>query len=381
VKAWSVKEEDIDAKKKLGAAIAEYDNALARVQGDRRQVVGAFAFDRHEATGGAHKRDVREVSLSGYETNPFFHNLGGGRFVNLTAPLGTALTDDGRAAVAMDFDRDGDEDLVVHNVFRPQLVALRNDLGRGRTVVVSLRGTTSNRFGVGARVVATVADRRTAQELACGSGYLSSQPPELVFGLGDADAIDTLEITWPSGGKQSLERLAPGRVTVEEGRGARHAPHETPAPIGLTPPERVARDGDVVAGVPCDTLDGAPADWSAMRGKPLVAMFWSGYCKSCEIELGQTRDIVAELKRVDPRAEFVSVNVDGERERLREVHERKPFAVPPLVLRGRPQGFLPSSDPVVPLVLVLDGKGVVRARHVGAQTPQEFAALLRRAMR
>jgi len=375
-----VKEEDIEARRKLGSAIAEYDNALARVQGDRRRIVGAFAFDRHEATGGAHKRDVREVSLSGYETNPFFHNLGGGTFVNLSAPLGTALTDDGRAVVAMDLDRDGDQDLVVHNVFRPQLVALRNDLGRGRTVVVSLRGTKSNRFGVGARAVATVGDRRTAQELACGSGYLSSQPPELVFGLGGASMIEQLDITWPSGTRQTVVELPPGRVVIDEDRGViGRTAHVADMPDRLPPAERVVREGDVVADIPCETLDGDPVPASAFRGRSLVVVFWSGYCKSCEIELGQMREIVGELKRVDPGVELLAVNVDGERERLAEVHGRKPFAVKPLVLRGRGAGFIPSSDPVVPLVLVLDEKGVVRARHVGAQTPAGFAALLRRA--
>ncbi len=377
-----MKEGDIDAKKKLGSAIAEYDNALARVQGDRRRVVGAFAFDRHEATGGGeHKRDVREVSLSGYETNPLFHNLGDGRFVNLTAALGTALTDDGRAVVAMDLDRDGDQDLVVHNVFRPQLVALRNDLGRQRSVVLSLRGAKSNRFGIGARVTARYDGRTTVQELACGSGYLSSQPPELVFGLGGATEIERLDVDWPSGGHHTFEHVAAGRVRVHETEGVSRQPHPAVKDAALPPPEHVAREGDTVTDVPCETLEGAPVDWSALRGRPLVVVFWSGYCKSCEIELGQTREIVAELKRVDPRVEVVPVNVDGERERLREVHERTPFPVKPLVLRGRGDGFIPSSDPVVPLVLVLDGTGVVRARHVGAQSPAEYAGLLRRALK
>jgi hypothetical protein len=144
--------------------------------------------------------------------------------------------------ILVDLDRDGDQDLLVRTPWRPPLVALRNDLGRGRTVVVSLRGTRSNRFGVGARVTASCGGRRQSQELLCGSGYLSGPPLELVFGLGAAEAIDRIDVAWSAGGTDAAENVRPGRVTIEEGKGvtARVA-HVRAAPPAVSAPERVLR--------------------------------------------------------------------------------------------------------------------------------------------
>jgi hypothetical protein len=379
VKAWSVKEGDDRAQAALGNDIAAYDKRMALGEFERRRAVGSFFFEKHEQTRAGHEKcGEREVSFSGWETNPFFHNLGGGKFANLTAALGTALTDDGRAVAAMDLDRDGDQDLVVHNVFRPHLVALRNDVGRGRTVVVSLRAK-KNRFGVGALAVAEVGGRRQAQEMTCGSGYLSGQPLELVFGLGASAQVDKLTIAWPGGAKEAVFNLEPGRVTIEEGVGiVAKAPHATAAPAPLPPPERVLREGDRFA-LDAETIDGATVAWPA--GRPFVAWFWSGYCKSCERELPNLRSIAGELKRVDPAIELVPVNVDGEPEKIRDEHKGAPLAIAPVLARGTARGALTQTDPVVPVILVVGADGVIRARHVGALTPAGFAELARKALR
>ena len=373
MKAWSRREKDDPFLASLHARMTEYSRDLAQGEVEKRRSIGAFLYEKGEA---AHAGHVLEMSLSGYETNPLFHNLGG-KFVNLTYPLGTGLTDDGRGVVAMDLDRDGDQDLVVHNAFRPQLTALRNDLGTGRTVVVSLRGVKSNRFGVGARVVAIVGGRPQAQEMHCGSGYLSGQPLELVFGLGGAPSA-RLEVVWPGGAADAVDAVKPGRVTIEEGKGAvAHAPHAKPAPGPLPPGERVLREGDRFE-LAADGLDGRPFDWP--KGKPLVVHFWSGYCRSCQAEVPQYRTIIAELKRVDPAIELVSVNVDGELEKLQALGAG-PGTFGRAVARAHARGILPSNDPVVPLTVVVGADGVVRARRVGAQEPVDFASLARRALK
>ena len=334
---------------------------------------------------GKSSRPGPGISFSGNEAKPLFKNTGQG-FVEIGTTLGASRTEDGRGFVLVDLDGDGTLDVVMHNFYRNPIVALANRAaGENRWLRVRLRGTTSNRFGIGARVVATCRGRRQAQEMVCGSGYLSSPPPELVFALPESCDIFqpcatlALEIAWPGGGREWVE-VGPGRIAIEEGRGVvSHAPHARPAPPPVPAPERVVREGDVVTAVPAETLDGAPLDWGAYRGKPLVLLFWSAYCKSCEAD--DLRAAAAELKRVDPALELISLNVDGERARLAEMHDRKPFSVKPAVAIDGARGFVPSNDPVVPLVLVVDAQGRVRARHVGAQSPRELAALTRRALR
>ncbi len=77
----------------------------------------------------------------------------------------------------------------------------------------------SNRDAVGARVTATVAGRKLTQEVSGGQSYLSAPEKTLTFGLGDAKKIDSLEIRWPDGTRETLRDLLPGSLRrVEQGK-------------------------------------------------------------------------------------------------------------------------------------------------------------------
>ncbi|MFT7443317.1 MAG: hypothetical protein ACI9AF_000212, partial [Granulosicoccus sp.] len=92
-------------------------------------------------------------SLSGHERNCAFLNVEGGKFATVSAVSGLDFSDDARSPVSIDWDRDGDLDLWVANRTAPQLRFLRNDTQESNHFVsLRLRGTTSNRDGIGARV-------------------------------------------------------------------------------------------------------------------------------------------------------------------------------------------------------------------------------------
>jgi hypothetical protein len=104
----------------------------------------------------------------------------------------------GRGLAVGDLDNDGRIDglVVIHN---EPLVYLHNQTRPGHFVSLALRGTTSNRDGVGASVtVVAGSERRKAQRIGGGS-YQSASDPRLQIGLGEARRIDTLEVQWPSG--------------------------------------------------------------------------------------------------------------------------------------------------------------------------------------
>ena len=87
----------------------------------------------------------------------------------------------------------------------------------GHWVVIKLKGTKSNRDGIGARVEVFAAGKSQTAERVAGSGYLSQNDARLHFGLDAATTVDKLIVHWPSGRVQTLEKLAVDRVlNVEE---------------------------------------------------------------------------------------------------------------------------------------------------------------------
>ena len=142
---------------------------------------------------------------------PFLlENTGGGRFQEVTASHGNALAKlyNGRGLAAGDFDNDGDPDLLLIQNGGPP-VLLRNDGGNhnswiGFALTGSLR---SSRDAVGAVVTVTAGGRRQSRQLAGGGSYCSAHDPRLLFGLGSAEKVETIEVRWPSGATSALHHL------------------------------------------------------------------------------------------------------------------------------------------------------------------------------
>jgi hypothetical protein len=129
--------------------------------------------------------------------------------MTITGALGT------RSAVALDLDGDGDLDIVT-NEFNAAPQVLVSDLAERRHVnflKIRLRGTRSNREGLGAQVTVVVPNRRRILKLFDGkSGYLSQSDLPLYFGLGDADSAAEIDVRWPSGEMQTLAGPKAGRT-------------------------------------------------------------------------------------------------------------------------------------------------------------------------
>jgi len=106
-----------------------------------------------------------------------------------------------RGAAFGDLNNDGWEDVVVTCLGgHPQV--LMNRGGKAHWLVLSLRGTRSNRDGYGARVEVNGQTRFATSAV----GYLSASDKRLHFGLGTADKAK-VEIVWPSGIHQTLNEV------------------------------------------------------------------------------------------------------------------------------------------------------------------------------
>jgi len=151
--------------------------------------------------------DLGQHALDGYERNGLFRNNGDGTFTNVGWVHGADREEDGRGVAIFDFDRDGRLDIVLRN-YRQPAILLRNTGPKRNFISFELVGTRSNRDAVGARIRVRTADTWQTRVVTSGSGYLSASSLHQHFGLGNADTVDEVEITWPSGLRSQLFSLS-----------------------------------------------------------------------------------------------------------------------------------------------------------------------------
>ena len=152
----------------------------------------------------------------------FWENDGTGVFTEIANSLGTMDARSGKGLLSLDFDRDGDLDIVVVNN-RDTPVLYRNDSQTGNDwLQIELVGIASNIDGVGALIRidpdATVTGDEQLRQLEAGSNYLGQSPTLAHFGLGDnVDSIDSITIQWPSGVEQTLADIGTNQLlTIRE---------------------------------------------------------------------------------------------------------------------------------------------------------------------
>jgi enediyne biosynthesis protein E4 len=145
-----------------------------------------------------------------------FRNLGDLKFENVSAAWGVGKRGVAFGAAVGDLSGDGNLDIVYSN-FHSGVTILRNDCATGHVVNVDLRGTVSNRYGIGATVRVESALGTQLRPLTLSRGYMSSSEPMVHFGLGADTLIRRMTVTWPSGHVQIFENLAVDkRYTVTE---------------------------------------------------------------------------------------------------------------------------------------------------------------------
>ena len=157
------------------------------------------------------------------EPSHLFHNLGGGKFTEVTTQMGPAFAAPrvARGAAYGDIDNDGFLDILETTNAGPAFL-FHNEGGTNHSLRLKLVGTKSNRDGIGS-VVRVDSENHQVQQtkmLRSGSSYLSQSELVLTFGLGAQTKADTVEIQWPSGQVDKLSTVNAGHtVTIAEGKG------------------------------------------------------------------------------------------------------------------------------------------------------------------
>ncbi len=185
------------------------------------------------------------TALGPGNANILYHNNGNGTFTDVATAEGVAIQTDQpeqahKLAAWGDYNNDGFLDLVVQDGIAPTKTTgvsatgihylFKNKGNSNHFIKVNLKGTLSNRYGIGARVTATYTDGVAFRENNGGGGgeYASQGSGPLHFGIGAASAA-TIKVNWPSGIVDTRATVAANStITITEGESGGPTPTPTP---------------------------------------------------------------------------------------------------------------------------------------------------------
>ena len=297
--------------------------------------LSAENYDGDEAYEGSrgelYDQINRGVSWSGHEKNAVFLNLGRPskpgnvpRFADVSSAVGFDFSDDARGVATVDWDHDGDLDVIVTNRTGPRLRLMQNTLdGRGRFLMLRLRGTGSNRDAIGARVEVTL--RRAGNPVTllrtvyAGHGFISQSSKWLHFGLDKESSIEKVVVRWPNGERELIDGVsANAHFTIAEGVGRAEGHQSGTSVLTLdASPQEPAPYSDAAAvrftePIPLPLIRyeraGAKRVLTPPHNKPILINLWATWCVPCLAELKDFTDNQARLDAA--RVQVLALNVD-----------------------------------------------------------------------
>ena len=182
-----------------------------------------------------------EPEFEAIQPNVMYRNKGGKRFEDVSFAGGFAHLQKGHGVAFGDLDNDGDQEIfeqmggsVPGDAFFNSLY--ENPGSDARWITLRLRGTSANRFAVGARVevlTREAGESRSFHRLAGSGGSFGGSSLQLEIGLGRAERIERLTVRWPGSatiqsftgvaldatylaveGRETLERIAVPRLRL-----------------------------------------------------------------------------------------------------------------------------------------------------------------------
>ncbi|MBK8506180.1 MAG: CRTAC1 family protein [Saprospiraceae bacterium] len=160
-------------------------------------------------------RDVTYAE-SERERNVFFVNENG-TLINKAGELGADLLSNSRSAGYLDFDNDGDLDVIINN-YHDKAVLLENENGNtNHWLKIKLVGDPASSVNLDAIGSSLILDSKSKKgqwrEIHSTTGYLSVHPKVQHFGIGQDDEA-TLHIRWSNGVEKKIEGLQKNRNYV-----------------------------------------------------------------------------------------------------------------------------------------------------------------------
>ena len=290
-------------------------------------------------------REVRSgTSWSGNERNTCFLSSGskvssGGGFVDVSGASGFDFPDDGRGMTPVDWDGDGDLDIITSNRNAPQIRFLRNDVPSTSKhwLGIHLEGTGKiNRDAVGARVTVTLDGAPSIiRTLRAGEGFQAQNSKWLHFGLGKSTQISSVTVAWPGGETQSYSDIQVDRryrLICGEPTGKAENPRTITWPTPLPKIEARRFTGGQantpsrlpLSVLPYTQMDGQRTSITPTKSKRLKLInLWASWCPPCVKEL---KEFAKEKERLEQSGlEVIALSLDGVGQRAGDAKAAEKF--------------------------------------------------------
>ncbi|MDP9337803.1 MAG: redoxin family protein [Acidobacteriota bacterium] len=329
-------------------------------------------------------------SFSGYERDALFLNRNGKKYQDISGVSGIDSISDGRAAVFADFDNDGDDDVFMTTIQGQSHMLFRNNVGQeNKWLRVTLEGGKDlGRDAYGSVVRVTTSAGTLTKIKAGGSGFLSQNDPRLLFGLGQDEKAQSVEVTWPNGKVEKFEGELAANTTLllREGTGKavliKVSSTKLPGPLTsaeLASQSLKIRTGQRMPDLAMKQLNGAALQLKDQLkpGRKLLVNFWATWCVPCATEMPELQRLNASLAANG--VDLVGVSVDAEPDAKVGEFANKMGAKYPIFVGGVPviEKVFAGDQLAVPLSVVLDDQGRVLEIISGfsAATQRKFAQL------
>ncbi len=152
-----------------------------------------------------------------HQPNQVFRSEKAKRFTNVTAAAGKEISysEVSRGAAFGDVDNDGDMDVLVANNNGPVRLYLNNTGNRKKWLGLRLVDPKTKRDAIGAYALL----KRKGQpdifrRVRTSGSYCSANDPRLLFGLGDDETVDAIDIYWADGTKEIWKKPVPMTYTT-----------------------------------------------------------------------------------------------------------------------------------------------------------------------